>query len=127
MFKTMTGCLDPKKSPSIDDLQKIPSFVFCRWLSGNIYTILAANQINYYFDIPIENQYNMIKNVFAGKIKYIPYPKKEPESDLEKQKIIEYLCDYFKINNYDAVEYLDLISKEELTKIIEMYKNLENK
>lgn len=121
----MTGCLDPKKSPSNDDLQKIPSFVFCRWLSGNAYTILAANQINYYYDIPIENQYNMIKSVFAGKIKYIPYPKNS--KDEENQKTLEYLCDYFKINNYEALEYLDLISKEELNRIIEMYKTQESR
>lgn len=121
----MTGCLDPKKNPSNEDLQKIPSFVFCRWLSGNVYTILAANQINYYYDIPIENQYNMIKSVFAGKIKYIPYPKNS--KDEENQKTLEYLCDYFKINNYEALEYLDLISKEELNKIIEMYKTQESR
>lgn len=125
MFKTMTGCLDPKKSPSNEELEKISSFVFCRWLSGNIYTILAANQINCYYDIPIENQYNIIKSVFAGKIKYIQYPKNI--KDEENKKTLEYLCDYFKINNYEALEYLDLISKEELNQIIEMYKTQESR
>ena len=118
MFKTMTGVLDSKKNPTDDEIKKISSFIFCRWLSGNPYTIIAANQINYYYDIPIENQYNMIKSAFAGKVKYIPYPKAEKEENI---KAIEYLVEYFKISFEKAREYLELISKEELNSIIEMY------
>lgn len=118
MFKTMTGCLDPKKSPKPEDLKKISSFVFCRWLSGSPFSVIAANQINYYYDIPIENQYNMIKNAFAGKIKYIPYPKNETE---DKQKHVQYLIEYFKISEEKARDYLRYISKEELQYITKLY------
>lgn len=126
MFKTITSSLDPKKTPTYEELQKIQPFVFCRWLSGNPITILAAAQLNYYYDIPIENQYMVVKSAFAGKIKYIPYPKKDSTTSDIDPKVIDYLCDYFKINQYDAKEYLELISTEELKKITEMYKNLES-
>lgn len=118
MFKTMTSCLDPKKTPSDDEIRKIPSYIFCRWLSGNPYTIMAANQINLRSDIPIENQYKMVKVAFAGKIKYIPYPKNVSE---ESQKQIEYLSEHFKISIEKAREYIQLIDKKELSDIVQMY------
>jgi len=118
MFQTMTSSLDPKKNPSEEEINKISSFVFCRWLSGNQYTILAANQINLYYNIPVLNQYKMIKSAFAGKIKFIPYPKSE---SLEKMKQIDYLVQYFKISEEKAREYLEIISKDELKHITNIY------
>lgn len=118
MFKTMTGVLTPNANPSQTDIQKIPSYIFCRWLSGNRTTIQAANMLNLYSDIPMENQYYMIKNAFTGKIKYIPYPKNISE---EQPKHIEYLSKHFNVSMEKAKEYVDLISKEELKQIIDMY------
>jgi hypothetical protein len=124
MFKTMTGSLDPKKNPSQDEIQKIPSFIFCKWLSGNPHSIQAANAINMYDDIPIENQYYMVKNAFAGKIKYIPYPKNVSQ---DKLKRVQYLAKHFNISEEKAQEYLDLISNEELDEIVNMYTEYELK
>jgi len=124
MFKTMTGVLDKKKTPTDEEIKKIPSFIFCRWLSGNPHAIFAANQINYYYDIPIENQYKMIKEVFAGKIRYIPYPKSETS---QTEKSVEYLADYFKLSLEKAREYLEFIDKDELNNIVTMYRDQEIK
>lgn len=124
MFQTMTGVLKLNSNPSIEEIQKIQSYIFCRWLSGNPHTISAANMINVYSDIPIECQYNMIKSAFGGKIKYIPYPKNTQE---DKIKHIEYLADWFKISEEKAQEYLDFISKEELKYIIDLYTEKELK
>ncbi|QAU04485.1 putative clamp loader subunit [Vibrio phage Va1] len=118
MFKTMTSVLDPKKNPSSDEINKIPSYLFCRWLSGHPHTILAANMINLNHSIPIENQYQMIRSAFAGKIKYIPYPKNVTQDSLKQ---IQYLCEHFKISEEKAHEYLDLIDKKELQDIVQMY------
>lgn len=120
MFKTMTGVLDLKKNPSDEEIKKIQSFIFCRWLSGNQFTIQAANMINQYACIPIENQYKMIKTAFGGKIKFIPYPKSLKGDD---SKNIEYLSKYFKISIREAKMYLEFISKEEMKKIINLYNN----
>ena len=120
----MTGVLDKKKNPTSEEIQKIPSYIFLKWLAGSPLTILAGNQINFYDKIPIENQYRMIKNVFAGKIKYIPYPKK---AQLNTQKKIGYLCEHFKISTEKAQEYLEFISKEELKEIVDMYSEAEMK
>jgi len=124
MFKTITSVLDKKKNPSDEDIRKISPYVFCRWLSGSAHTILAANQINLYYNIPIENQYYMIKTAFAGKIKYIPYPSDISEKE---QKQVQILADYFKISTEKAKEYIELISKKELNDIINMYTEYELK
>lgn len=118
MFKTMTGVLDVKQKPPETEINKIPSYIFCRWLSGNPHTVLAANQINCFHNIPMKNQYDMIKSVFAGKIKYIPYPKNTKEDTL---KTVEYVAKHFNISLEKANEYVDLLSKDELKSIVDMY------
>jgi hypothetical protein len=123
MFKTLTGVLDPKKNPSEDEINKIPPFIFCRWLSGNPSAIMAANQLNFYDKIPMVNQYKVIKGVFAGKIKYIPYPKNTKEDESIK---VGYLCDFFKISTEKANEYLEFIAPQELEHIINMYERDNN-
>jgi len=124
VFKTMTGVLNTKSNPSDEEIEKIPSYVFCRWLSGNPITIQAANAFNLYYKIPIQNQYKMIKAAFGGKVKYIPYPKAESE---DKMKQVEYLSEHFKISEVKAKEYLELISQDELQEIVKMYSEQELK
>lgn len=124
MFKTMTSVLNPKANPSLEEVNKIPSYIFCRWLSGNPHTITAANMINAYDKIPIENQFNMVKYAFAGKVKFIPYPKNTKEDTLKK---IEYIGKHFNISLEKAKEYLEFISDEELNNIVTMYTEYELK
>jgi hypothetical protein len=122
MFKTMTGSLDLKKNPSIEEINKIPSYIFCRWLSGNPHTIQAANVINVYDKIPVENQYKMVKTAFGGKIKYIQFPKNVSQ---DKLKSVEFVGLHFKVSEEKAKEYMEFISKEELNFIVEMYTEFE--
>jgi hypothetical protein len=124
MFKTITSVLNKTKNPTEEEIAKISSYIFCRWLSGSPMSIFAANQINFYDNIPIENQYYLIKNVFAGKINYIPYPK---NIKIEILKKIEYLSDFFKISFEKAQEYLEFISDKELNEIVDIYSTQELK
>ena len=112
------GVLDKRKHPTDSEIEKIPSFIFCKWLSGNPHTIQAANLINRYDKIPITNQYKMIETAFAGKIKYIPYPKNIKDDDsLEIQNISK----RFNISLEKAREYREYISDSELLEIMAMY------
>lgn len=125
MFKTINGVLTPKKKFDENEVEKVPSYQFCRWLSGDPRTILAANQFNYYYkEIPVLSQFKVINYAYAGKIKYIAYPNmsKEPDS-----KVIGYLCQHFKINEEKAKEYLELIDEKELKEIVDMYTEYELK
>jgi hypothetical protein len=106
----MTGVFNPRSKATEEEIEKIPSYIFCKWLSGNPYTIMAANVINYYNDIPIVNQYEMIRSAFCGKIKYIPYPKNETQKELDDLSVI---CEYYKISLEKAKEYKEFMSNEE--------------
>lgn len=124
MFKTLIGVLDLKQNPEDEEIRKIPSFIFCRWLSGHRACIGAANMFNLYSDIPIENQYKMIKIAFGGKIKYIPYPK---NITIDIIKSVEFVAAHFNISEEKAREYLTFIDKDELKNIVQMYTEQELK
>lgn len=119
MFNTMKKVLNKPnhKLPAKEEIDKISSYIFCRWLSGSPYVVQAANVINQY-DIPMENQFLMINSAFGGKIKYIPYPKNSKKED---SKIQEIIAKHFKINLDLANEYIELMDKEELDFIVSLY------
>lgn len=112
IFETMQTTLNGK-SISDEEISKIPSYIFCKWLSGNKYTILASNEINKFYNIPIECQYKMIKSAFQGKIKFIKFPKnsKDLTQDIEK------ISKYYNVSIEKAKMYLEFISDEELNLI----------
>lgn len=118
MFPTMWSSLDKNKTPSKEDINKIQSFMFCKWLAGDHRTINTANTINQYYNIPVENQYYLVKNQFAGKIRNIKYVKNEKELD---NTDIELISKHFNINSVKAKEYLGFISQEELQYLRELY------
>jgi len=118
MFPTMWSSLDKNKTPSKEDINKIQSFMFCKWLAGDHRTINTANTINQYYNIPVENQYYLVKNQFAGKIRNIKYVKNEKELD---NTDIELISKHFNINSVKAKEYFCFISQEELQYLRELY------
>ena len=120
MFPTMWSSLDKNKTPAQEDFKKIQSFMFCKWLAGDPRTISTANTINQYYDIPIENQYYIVKNQFAGKIRNIKWVK--AENDNIDENVINMLSLHFKISIEKAKDYLTLISTEELEYLKNLYK-----
>jgi len=118
MFKTMTSCLNKRNHPTDENIEKVSSYVFCRWLSGSPYTIQAANQINKFSDIPMVNQFYMIRNVFAGKLGYIPYPKNNKSIEPTQ---VGYVAEHYKISTVKAMEYIELMDPKELQDITDMY------
>lgn len=123
IFKTMGTTLKGDHATE-QEIKEIPSYIFCRWLSGNPNTVTIANIFNYFDKIPIENQYEAVRTIFHGKIRYIPYPKSESD---DTQKNLEYIQKYFNVNTERAKEYLEVISKDELAKIVRAYQIMENR
>ena len=67
-------------------------------------------------NIPVDRQYDMVR-ILLPKC-YIPYPKKSKKP----QKDIENIIKYYHVNERIATQYHDLLSKEELTKLNNKYK-----
>jgi hypothetical protein len=95
-----------KEDPELS--KKYPNFVINRILSGNIDTVLFANELNERFTMDKDMQY-----------KYLLYaiPKRKRFSQYLKKNEFEYLNlvkTYYGYNNEKALEALKLLSKEQL-------------
>ena len=92
-------------------VEKLQSFIFLRWLSGDRRVIGAANVVNLYNNIPENLQYKFFRKMLHGKIKYIPYPK---SGKVTKVEDIELICKRYNVSLERAVEMFELVSDEEL-------------
>ena len=117
MFPTMFSSLDKNKTPSNQEIEKIQSFIFCKWLAGSPSTIFTANDINRYFNIPMVNQYFLVKYSLAGKARNVRYVK----SDKLDSADINLLSKHFRITKQKALEYLKFIKQDELNHIRKLY------
>lgn len=120
MFKTMATVLDKVKDPSNEQISKISSFVFTRWLQNNPNTVQVANKINQYYNIPIINQYYMVKYLLPNKRMYIKYPKVQKNEGKED----EILAQYLNIGLSTVEEYKQFMTADEIKTIIEDYERL---
>jgi len=103
--------------PEQKEMENIPSFMFCRYLSGHPVTIMPANEFNkYHKEIPMDIQYKVIKTAFAGKGIFPNMPKKQKAEDY-----YDNLCKYYKCNREIAKEYAKFLSKEEFERINKLY------
>jgi len=60
-FKHIFNVLKKGPIPPDEQLEKIPSFMLCRFLGGHPITIAPANVFNmYHKEIPVSIQYKMI-------------------------------------------------------------------
>ena len=116
-YQTMISVLKPNVNPTDEEIEQVNSFFLCRWLSASPKSIFVSNFINRYYNIPKKIQYNFAKQLLAGKIKWLQYPKKEEEKD----KVILNISKYYKINLYMAEEYYDMMNKEEKEKFERIY------
>lgn len=116
-FSEIFNVLKKTRIPNDNFLSKIPSFMFCRYLGGHQYTIQAANIINqYYAQIPVDVQYKMVKQAFAGKGIYPKMIKNTP-----KDTSLDILCKHYKINREMAKEYKQFISDKQLNYLKKIY------
>ena len=117
MWKTIFKVLDKNTYVKDEDISKINSYLFLRWLGNNQYTVLAANKLNQYSKIPMINQYNMVRDAFGGKRLYIKYPKSTSDAD----KYREAIAWHFRINPNLSAEYQQFIPEQELEDILSLY------
>lgn len=102
-----------------DDAKSINSFVMCRWLSGDPRSIFVANQLNRYYNIPVDKQYQFAQYLLKHKVKYLRYYKNADFTSDDYENVSK----YYNISLEKAVEYTKLMSREELEYINMLYSN----
>ena len=87
-------------------------FIVNRALSLHYDTVLQANQVNLYPNLPKKLQYqSLLNSIRKYKRPYIPWPKKET---LENIEIIK---EYYDYSDAKAREIISLLTENDLTKI----------
>jgi hypothetical protein len=119
LFKTITSVLK-NDIASREDIEKIPPFIFRRWLANHPNGIFFANVFNLYNNIPIYQQYIATRVLMKGRTKYIEYPKKI--KDNEEQ--IKILMKHYKISNSVAREYYDAMGEKRVEEIFNKYNKI---
>ncbi len=72
-------------------------------------TVLYTNEMNRFYDIPSDQQFNFLINTITKKKRFSKWVKKEPDS-----KSLALVKEYYKYSNEKAKQALQLLTQEEL-------------
>jgi hypothetical protein len=121
-YSIMKSAVDKTFVPTNDELKKINSFFLTRFISNDPSTIYIANTLNCYVkNIPIESQYNFVRNSTMDKINFINYPKKER---IISDKELNIIAHYYKCNLAIAKQYVEILGLDRTNEILTKYKNI---
>jgi len=114
----MKSAVDKTFMPSIEEIQSVNSFFLIRYISNDPSSIYIANILNCNYSIPIEAQYNFVRNSTLDKVAFINYPKKEK---LFSDKDLKIIMKHFKISENVAKEYITILGKDKTAEILDKY------
>lgn len=84
-------------------------------LSNHIQTVMFSNEMNKYYDLTKQQQYDFMYNAIPAGKRFGKWNKKETTFDKD---IIEALKERYSINTRMAEQYAKLMSEEQLSTII---------
>jgi hypothetical protein len=121
-YQTQASILKPFM-PKKEEIEKINTFFFCRWLSNNRFTVPIAGILNKYYNIPIYVQYIFANDYvelvqMRNKVKFIGIQK---EYRSVNEDILKNIKRYYKINDEEAQEYCKLMNEKEKNRFLNMY------
>ena len=95
------------EDPSLE--KEYSPYVINRCFSGNIDSVLFANEMNQYHFLPKKLQYDFFINSLRKKKRFSPWLRKDKVTDLECVK------QYYGYSNEKASQALKILTKEQLT------------
>ncbi len=106
---------------SEEDHKSFNIFIINRFLSMNEEWIEIINVLQQY-TIGMENKdvYNLYKTLIPKEKKFLRYIKGKKDKKYNKD-LIKILCDYFECSKSQVLEYIDLLSKDELKSVLRLY------
>lgn len=109
LFDILNSCLKGPRAPEAE-VAKLSSWMLCRWLEGDPRTISIANVINNLCDMPIQAQYDFVRGMLHGKIKFVRFPK---TPRVLKDDVTLRISERYKCNPALVPELLSLMSNDE--------------
>lgn len=120
LFDFINGMMQDKKEFDFSNpevLSAYEPFWINRWLSMCDMFLPFIAQLNL-VELPKETHYNFLKNILPKKKVYLKYIKKPKDLSAEQMKVV---AKHFKTNQKNAEVIIQIISEDELTKIINIY------
>lgn len=107
---------------SESDQKKFAPFIVNRWLSMRMELIDLVNMLQKYTigTLTPKETYRIYHELLPQNKGFAKYIKSSKE-DTYNPKLIDQLVEHFTISKSEAVEYLDLLNVEQVTKIISLY------
>jgi len=115
LFSIMNSCIDKRMKPTLKEKQSINEFLFHNILSNNASSLELALMFTTR-EIPIEFQYDIVNFVMPKG--YIPYPSKKKEKINSE---IDMISDYYNCSLKVAKKYHELMSKNEIERIVDTF------
>ena len=95
-----------KEDPSV--IKDYAPYIINRCLSGNLDSVMFANEMNKYSFLDKEMQYNFYLNTLRKKKRFSPWLRKDKVTDLQSVK------QYYGYSNDKASQALKILSKQQL-------------
>ena len=106
---------------SEEDHKSFNTFIINRFLSMNKDWIEIVNMLQQY-TIGMESRdvYTLYINLIPKGKKFLKYIKGKSDKKYNKE-LIKILCNYFECSKLEVIQYMDLLSKEQLKNTLVMY------
>lgn len=120
MFNIIASAVDKKFVPTPEELSKITPYMFLKYFSNDPSGLMIVSELNIRNNIPKEWEYWFMRILMPPSIRYIKYTKKEK---FEDQDLLDCLTHFYKCSEKQAIEYYNMLPKEEVDKIRERYRH----
>jgi hypothetical protein len=94
-----------------DPSAKYPAYIVNRCMSGQLDTVLFANEMNMNSHLPLDMQYQFFINIVRKRKRFSPWLRKDEIRDLD------YVKRYYGYSNEKAKQALNILTKEQLSYI----------
>jgi len=121
-IKQITNVQNPKYWDNITESDKKTwsNYMIHRFISMKSDWIEVANEIQRYWELKPKTIYQFYTNILPRGRTFLRYTKSKKKSKVEKWAM-EHLVDYFQCSTREVEEYLELLTKEQVTSIIMKY------
>tara|TARA_R110002020_G_scaffold260123_1_gene474313 strand:- start:26 stop:442 length:417 start_codon:yes stop_codon:yes gene_type:complete len=106
---------------SEEDHKSFNTFIINRFLSMNKDWIEIVNMLQQYtIGMDSRDVYTLYINLIPKGKKFLKYIKGKSDKKYNKE-LIKILCNYFECSKLEVIQYMDLLSKEQLKNTLVMY------
>ena len=104
------------------DHKKFSPFIVNRWLSMRMDLIEIINELQRYTIglLTPKDTYRLYHGILPAQRTFAKYIKGKKEDKYEKQLVIQ-IADHYQVSQMEAIEYIDLLSKDSCSSLLSLY------